>query len=548
MNPAEDPFPCLTRPVPGASPEKTLRRLFLAIFLRGRSSRGLRKNAAPKSIGEKLSLTLFFYFLIGLFALSFLHQPVFALAVYLHAMTFVFLGMFVASSAGEVLFNKDENDILLHRPVTPKAMLWAKISVLTQVSLWLAGTFNFVGFFVGLAANDGGWLFPIVHAASTAMEALFCTGSVVLVYQLCLRWFGRERLDGLMTAAQVGVAVAAVLAGQILPRAMFRLNEVMSVGVHSWWVWLLPPAWFAGMDDAVAGHGSTASYGLTAAALVSTGLVSWVAFGKLAADYASGIQTLSEVPHSPANGRGRRRWLGALGRVPPLSWVLRDPVTRASFLLSAAYLFRDRDVKLRVYPGLAPMLVMPAILLVQDRDHGGMGGFGIAFAGAYLGVVPVLGLNLLRFSQQWQAADLFLAAPIPGPASLCQGARLAVLWILTLPLLLLTAGVAWFLISDASKLLLLVPGLLAIPVYSLVPCLNGLAVPLSQPTEEANSANRGLYLILAAVTSMVLAGLTTWSWHTGWLGGFVVIESVAVVILYFVLKSAALHSLWPSEE
>jgi hypothetical protein len=50
----------------------------------------------------------------------FQRQPVFALALYLHSMTLVFLGMSIASSAGEMLFNKEEADILLHRPVTPR--------------------------------------------------------------------------------------------------------------------------------------------------------------------------------------------------------------------------------------------------------------------------------------------------------------------------------------------------------------------------------------------------------------------------------------------
>src|SRR5213079_2598822 len=70
-----------------ASPEKTLRRLFLTLFLRGRSSRGLRKESAPKSVGSKLALALVFYALFGMFALVFQEQPVFALSVCLHAMT-----------------------------------------------------------------------------------------------------------------------------------------------------------------------------------------------------------------------------------------------------------------------------------------------------------------------------------------------------------------------------------------------------------------------------------------------------------------------------
>jgi len=228
------------------SPERTLRRLFLTLFLRGRSSRGLQKDAAPKSVGSKLGLTLAFYALFGLFALFFRGQPVFALSVYLHGMTFVFLGMFIAASAGEVLFNKEEADILLHRPVTPSALLRAKVGVLVEVSLWLAGAFNLGGFIVGVGAKDGGWSFPFVHAASTSLEALFATGCVVLTYQVCLRWFGRERLEGLMTTTQVFVAIAAVLAGQLMPRMMGGVGGKMTLAASSWWVCLLPPAWLPG--------------------------------------------------------------------------------------------------------------------------------------------------------------------------------------------------------------------------------------------------------------------------------------------------------------
>ncbi|HVV71419.1 MAG TPA: hypothetical protein VHI52_07970, partial [Verrucomicrobiae bacterium] len=169
MNPAE-----LTAPQnPGGevpSPEKILHRLFLTLFLRGRGARGLNRNQAPRSIGQKLGLTLAFYLLFGCMALFFLRQPVFLLGVYLHSMTFVFLGMFIAASAGEILFNKEEADILLHRPVSPKAMLWAKTRVLVEVSLWLAGAFNLVGLFVGFASGAN-WRFPLAHLFSTALEA-----------------------------------------------------------------------------------------------------------------------------------------------------------------------------------------------------------------------------------------------------------------------------------------------------------------------------------------------------------------------------------------
>ena len=168
------------------SVERTLRRLFMTLFLRGRTSRGLKKQDAPKSVGQKLAWTLAAYALFGLMAFVFVRYATFVLSAYLHVMTFSFLGLFVASSAGEVLFNKEEGDILLYRPITPRALLWAKVSVLVEVSLWVAIAFNLGGFVAGCLAPDGSWAYPFAHLLSVGLESLLCAGGVVLVYELCL--------------------------------------------------------------------------------------------------------------------------------------------------------------------------------------------------------------------------------------------------------------------------------------------------------------------------------------------------------------------------
>ena len=527
--------------------EKTLRRLFLTLFLRGHSSRGLQREGAPKTVVQKLWLTLGLYALVGLLALAFLRQPVFALSVYLDAMTFVFLGMFVAASAGEILFNKEEGEILLHRPVSPRQLLWAKVGVLVEVSLWLAGAFNAAGLVVGLTAPDARWLFPIVHAISTALEALFCTGCVVLVYQLCLRWFGRERMDGLMTTAQVLVSIAAVVGGQIVPRVMFRFREVATLGVKTWWICLLPPAWFAGLDDALAGSGTGGAWVLAGLSIIATAVVVWLAFGKLAADYGTGLQAMGETVSPTRKRPGGGRWIDALVNKPPLSWWLREPVERAAFLLTSAYLTRDRDVKLRLYPGLAPMLVMPVIFLLQGHRGGSVGHFTFAFASGFLGIVPLMGLELLQYSQQWQAADVFRCAPIAGPAPLCHGARRAVLLFLTLPLLLLFGVILWLMRADPSQIYLTIPGLIALPVYALIPGLWG-AVPLSTPTEEAKSAGRGVTMISVMCVSMILSGVAAFLWHVGGFWWLVGVESVGVLALYAGLRVRLKAVRWQSME
>lgn len=534
-------------PKGAVSPQRALRKLYLMLFLRGRTSRGLSKDKAPKSVGSKLALTLGFYALMGVFVVGFVGQPVFALSAYLHAMTFAFVGMFVAASGGEVLFNKEEADILLYRPVASRTLLWAKIGVMVQVSLWLAGAFNLTGLLIGIWARDGGWLFPVAHTFSIALEALFCAASVVVVYQLCLRWFGRERLDGLMTTAQVIVGIGVVVGAQVVPQLLLRFSGAWALDSNWWWIAFLPPAWFAGLDDAIAGSGSVGSWILGTLAIGATVGVLWMAFDKLAGEYQSGLQLLNETLSPPSRQRRGRRWLQRLVSAPPLRWWLRDSVNRASFLLVLAYLVRDRDVKLRIYPGVAPLLLMPFLFLIQDYVRGHDSSFSVAFAGAFIALMPFLALGLLRYSQQWQASDIFRTAPIAGPAPLCFGAYRAVLFI-TFPLLVVFAAIALAGWGANSAMLVWLPGIIALPVFTLVTCLGGKAVPFSLPIEEAKSAGQGLRMVGLMLVSFALAGLAMLARAIGLFWWFVGIEILVVTFLYLVMRAFIARARWPAAE
>lgn len=533
-----------------------LRKLYRTLFLRGRSSRNLQKSTVPKSFASKLWTILLTYALTGLVALIFHRQPVFALSVYLHGLTFAIMGLFVAASVGEVLFNKEEADILLHRPVSPRKLLWAKISVMIEVSLYMSAAFNLAGFFIGTLAPDGGWRFPIAHALSTVLQTLFGVSAVVLGYQLCLKWFGRERLDGFVTTAQILVAVAAVAGAQLSPYLVRLVESDSSLMNGAWWLALMPFAWFAGLDNALCGNGSPSTWLLAGIGVAATVVVTGTAFGRLTQVYESGLQRMSETtaPESkPRKAGGRGRVLRALANFPPMKLLLRDSISRASFLLTAAYLVRDRDLKLRLYPGMAPMMVVPFIFLLRDAGPAGQAGmstapFGIAFAGAYLGLIPMMALNLVQFSQQWQAADLFRAAPLRGPASLARGARYAALIILTLPILLVFVAVELLVRKDASMLFLLLPGLITLPLYSLLPFLIVRAAPLSMPTEEARTAKRSFVMIGIMFSSFLISMIAMAAWEGHWFWWLVLGEVAAVAILHGVLSFVVSRMPWQSME
>ncbi|HVX84258.1 MAG TPA: hypothetical protein VH253_05530 [Phycisphaerae bacterium] len=540
---------------PPVSANKALRRLFLTLFLRGRSVRGLQKSRLPSSLPKKLALTLLFYALFGGIAASTGNQPTIVTALFLHTMTLLFLAMFIAASSGEILFNREEADILLSRPISPRSLLWAKIAVLLQVALWIAFSFNLVGFFTGTLGTFGSWRFIPVHAASLLLESLFTAAAVVLLYHLCLLWFGRERLDNIMTTAQVLVIVVTIAASQAAPMATVYFAKSGGDLARSWWLVLIPPAWFAGFDDALAGSGAITSFMLAGAGVVVTAILAWAAFDNLAATYTSSLQQIVESSSSsrtrPARASGdSRRWLERAVERAPLRWYLPDPMTRRGFLLCTAYLLRDRDTKLRVYPSIAPMLIIPFFMLLNLRGGGAPTGdaFPLIFGASYLALSPTLALFTLQYSQQFQACDIFRLAPITGPGFLCAGARRAVLLLIAFPTVLIFAIAAYAIRHNPTELLLLLPGVLALPLFAILPQIGGHAIPLSRPVDAAKSTSRGLMIFGFLLISLALSGLGWLAYTFHLLLPALILEAIFVFTTTTLLARHLARSPWPETD
>jgi ABC-2 type transport system permease protein len=107
-----------------------------------------------------------------------------------------------------------------------------------------------------------------------------------------------------------------------------------------------------------------------------------------------------------------------------------------------------------------------------------MGNMGIAFCGGYLGLIPLIALSMLQYSQQWQASDLFRYAPMRGPAAIYHGARRAVLLFLTLPILLVLGIIVGLLHGLNNQFFLLLPGIIAPKPYLFL-------LPLKKPDPPA---------------------------------------------------------------
>ncbi len=480
---------------PGAIDRVQLRALLRAYLQM--SSRGaslLRARGKPTTLAFVLGMYAFLGLMIGVGAYL-IHPDVFVYSLALHSVTFFTVGMAAVIESNDVLFDPKEDEIL------PLALV--------GFALMLAGSLNFFPALALLAARDAQIWIPLVHVLSMTLLVVFVCAAVVCSYGLILRLFGRERFESLALFAQVGMTLLFVGGFQILPRMIERMGPER-LGSIARMLLPAPPAWFASID-ATLGTG-TWDTGLVLAAgagVVGTALLAWIGVGKLAAGYGemaavgARVASTAEKDSSPGSGAASKsRWRS---RNPLLRAWIRDPVEWSAFRTAAAYMRRDREVRLRVYSSMSMFVVFVAISFVDGRNE--RAEFLPLMMFAMAGTVPVTVLESLRMSGQFAAADIFYAAPLENSGALFHGVRKAAILFAQLPI----ACAALILIAVRSpdpieSFSMAAPIAILLPTLSLAPGLFGGYVPLSMPPRRGRQSSQNVGVLL---TTMVLMGAIT---------------------------------------
>src|SRR5258708_12558970 len=97
------------------------------------------RGSKPRSLIFVLVMYAFVGLMTGIAASQ---LDVFTYAVLVHSMTFFVVGMAVTSESGDILFNANESDVLVHRPIHPRTLLLAKAINLVAFTLILAPAFT----------------------------------------------------------------------------------------------------------------------------------------------------------------------------------------------------------------------------------------------------------------------------------------------------------------------------------------------------------------------------------------------------------------------
>src|SRR2546422_10128266 len=156
---------------------RALLKCYWRLSTRGRVARAMGRGGKPRSLIFVLVMYLVVGFMTSMIAFS--HVDLFTFTIIVHAMTFFVVGMAVTSESGDILFNANESDVLVHRPIHPRTLLLAKSINLIGFTLILAGALNLFPTFFGLAASGARFWFPIVHLGSMILLCVFCAAAVV---------------------------------------------------------------------------------------------------------------------------------------------------------------------------------------------------------------------------------------------------------------------------------------------------------------------------------------------------------------------------------
>jgi ABC-2 type transport system permease protein len=509
-----------------------LLKCYFRLSTRGRVTQSMGRGGKPRSVFFVLGMYVFLGLMNGVMLLT-IQLDVFTYTVILHSMTFFVVGMAITAESGDILFNMNESDVLVHRPIHPRTLLLVKSLNLIAFALILAAALNLFPTFFGLAARGARMWFPIVHVISITLLCVFCAAAVVCTYGLVIKFLDREKFDNFAAWSQVGMSIIFIGGYQVVPRLLQRF-QALTFEPYARYLSPLPPAWFAGFDSWVAGDLPVAdALPLVVCGLVFTAGLAYVAIGRLAPSYGEGLTRLSEGRSRPAKPT-RVRSRSTSIRNPILRWWLRDPIERWAFRLAAVYMRRDRDTKLRLYPSLSIFLVFPLMSLL-DRNRGLFSAFMPLMTVWILGTMPISALETLRMSSQFAAAEIFAVVPLSSAAPVFHGVRKAVICYLLVPAICMAAVLIAYLAHGGSEsLLLAAPGLIAIPTLSLLPGLTEEYLPLSRPATRGEQSSRNMVVMFLTMFAMLgVVGVSWLAWTSGYLWVLVMVELIVVSLLHW---------------
>ncbi|MFH1943317.1 MAG: hypothetical protein ABIL68_14545 [bacterium] len=525
---------------------KALLSVSVRIDFRGRSETGSRRRRI-----SPIFRSFIFYGLMG-GSLSVTLAPKATLFLYsLLTLTYsmVMMAFAVILEFGNTIIHPDDAEILMHRPIRSRTYFFAKLAnLLFYVSL-MGTALCFLPSVVGVAVQGSGWTFPFVFF-SVALIANMATASfIVLIYTGLLKVLQYHRFKDVLAYLQIGLTFIIFFLYQLIPRMGQRFFRE-GTDVTGKWLFAAPSAWFAGAVQVLLGMGRKGDASLAGIAVFTTMFLLLFAFRRISLQYAglvaqvhTGRERLEKDRTRTRVSKGRRD--SVLARLA--GWIFPSSEFLAGFQLISTMLKRDRFVKMGIYPILGFPLAFLLLAIVQgdfkDPFIEGSITSGSSFSSMFVFFIFFMiyqSLMTLVTSREWDAAWIFIAAPIVSPGRFYLGVMMSVLVRLVIPFFLLLGVVACTQIPVVHA----IKYTISLFLYGLVAFSVGAFLlkeyPFSRKRERGERMQRFSFLLFVApffIVTYALQIVTTRSMLLWWT------TQGVLLILFFILESLGIRRL-----
>ena len=335
-----------------------------------RVSPALQNNG--KKIGKEpkksMILTCLVYMGLGIFIASMQVMPnMFGANTISFAMLIFMLFSVYISEYSAVLLDTTEKSFYGALPIGKNEISTAKNIHIAYYIGTIAASMMLPSVVVGFISK--GILYGLAFTLVSIVIVVVCLHLAGVIYYLLLKVFSGEKLKDILSGFQIFMTIAIILSYQIVPRVISIAGFSKGQITFSPFYFLLPSAWFSAVLESLFGVGGQwyiyVLAGITVPAVI---LLEVLYKKKVMPEFEGELDKLTETAKENKS-------------LSPFSKLMckllsKDEQENAFMKLVLIQVSRNRDMKLKLYPQLANVFILPIIMVLpQITGEKGFTGF-----------------------------------------------------------------------------------------------------------------------------------------------------------------------------
>jgi len=335
-----------------------------------RVSPALQNNG--KKIGKEpkksMILTCLVYMGLGIFIASMQVMPnMFGANTISFAMLIFMLFSVYISEYSAVLLDTTEKSFYGALPIGKNEISTAKNIHIAYYIGTIAASMMLPSVVVGFISK--GILYGLAFTLVSIVIVVVCLHLAGVIYYLLLKIFSGEKLKDILSGFQIFMTIAIVLSYQIVPRVISIAGFSKGQITYSPFYFLLPSAWFSAILESLFGaDGLWYIYVLAGITVPAVILLEVLYKKKVMPEFEGELDKLTETAKENKSLSPFSKLMCKL--------ISKDEQENAFMKLVLIQVSRNRDMKLKLYPQLANVFILPIIMVLpQITREKGLAGF-----------------------------------------------------------------------------------------------------------------------------------------------------------------------------